>query len=242
MLKSVLAATMAMEPSVHPKPPPYTYRELQESIIRRPRLQQRSEDVDSVSRELVQTAADLAAKLRAFASDAIVWKHLIDFALPSKKRAGAGDVTARGPAGVATKHTRSIGHGTTQPGHAPSSGGDATEHTEDNQGDAKQAHDDPRASAAPGHGTSAPKHAGGASNSAVDAAGHSEYVGGDKPKKLLRRHVHGQQPAPHVVTLSQHTAKAMADSFFKFVEQEHLQPYLSPMTAGQILVLCIFHS
>ena len=67
-------------------------------------------------------------------------------------------------------------------------------------------------------------------------------TGGDKPKKLLRRHVHGQQLAPHVVTLSQHTAKAMADSFFKFVEQEHLQPYLSPMTAGQILVLCIFHS
>ena len=150
-----------------------------------------------MSRELVQTAADLAAKLRAFASDAIVLKHLIDFALPSKKRAGAGDVTARGPACVATEHTRSIGHGTTQPGHAPSSGGDATEHAEDNQGEAKQ---------------------------------------------LLRRHVYGQQPAPHVVTLSQHTAKAMADSFFKFVEQEHLQPYLSPMAAGQILVLCIFHS
>ena len=135
--------------------PPYTYRELQESIIKRRRLQQRSEDVDSVSRELVQAAADLAAKLRAFAWDAIVLKHLIDFALPSKKRAGAGDVTARGPAGVATEHTRSIGHGTTQPGHAPSSGGDATEHTEDNQGDAKQAHDEPRASAAPEHGTSA---------------------------------------------------------------------------------------
>ena len=64
----------------------------------------------------------------------------------------------------------------------------------------------------------------------------------EKTQKLPRRHVHGHQPAPHVVTLSQHTAKAMADSFFKFVEQEHLQPYLSTMTAGQILVLCIFHS
>ena len=84
--------------------------------MKRRRLQQRSKDVDNVSRELVQTAADLAAKLRAFASDAIVLKHLIDFALPAKKRAGTEDATARGPAGVATEHTRSIGHGTTQPG------------------------------------------------------------------------------------------------------------------------------
>ena len=44
------------------------------------------------------------------------------------------------------------------------------------------------------------------------------------------------------MTLSQHTAKAMADSFFKFVEQEYLQQHLSRMSAGQILVLCIFHS
>ena len=92
------------------------YRELQESILKRRRLQQRSGDVDSVSRELVQTAADLAAKLRAFASDAIVLRHLIDFALPPKKRAAAVDVTARGLAGVATEHTRSIGDGTRQPG------------------------------------------------------------------------------------------------------------------------------
>ena len=185
--------------------PPCTYKELQEVSLG---------PATCSSRARMSTAClaslDLAAKLRAFASDAIVLKHLIDFALPSKKRVDAGDVTARGPAGVATEYTRSIGHGTTQPGHAPSSGGDATEHTEDNQGDAKQAHDDPRASAALEHGTSAPKHAGSASRSAVDAAGHSEYdTGGETPKKFLRRHVHGQQPAPHVVTLSQHTAKAM---------------------------------
>ena len=34
----------------------------------------------------------------------------------------------------------------------------------------------------------------------------------------------------------------MANDFFKFVEQEHLQQNLSGMSAGQILVLCIFHS
>ena len=34
----------------------------------------------------------------------------------------------------------------------------------------------------------------------------------------------------------------MADGFFKFVEREHLQQHCSRMSAGQILVLCIFHS
>ena len=76
--------------------PPYTYRQLQEWIIERRRLQQRSDDVEGSSRELVQTAEDLAAKLRAFASDGIVVKHLIEFALPSKNRANAAEVAAKG--------------------------------------------------------------------------------------------------------------------------------------------------
>ena len=43
------------------------------------------------------------------------------------------------------------------------------------------------------------------------------------------------------VVLSRYTAKAIADDFFEFVQQEHLQQHLAPMSAGQILVLCIFH-
>ena len=74
--------------------PPYTYRQLQEWIIERRRLHQRSNAIESATRELVQTAADLAAKLCAFASDGIVVKHFIDFALPAKKRADAAEVTA----------------------------------------------------------------------------------------------------------------------------------------------------
>ena len=74
--------------------PPYTYRQLQEFIIERRRQQQPSDDVHISSRELVQTAADLAAKLCAFASDATVVKHLVDFALPAKRRAEAAEVTA----------------------------------------------------------------------------------------------------------------------------------------------------
>jgi len=74
--------------------PPYTYRQLQEWIIKRRRQQQQSDNVHRSSRELVQTVADLAAKLVAFASDGIVVKHLVDFALPAKKRAAAAEVTA----------------------------------------------------------------------------------------------------------------------------------------------------
>ena len=81
--------------------PHYTYKQLQEWIIEHRRLQQRSDGVESSPSELVQTAGDLAAKLRAFASDAIVVKHLIEFALPSKKRANAAEVTAKGAATAA---------------------------------------------------------------------------------------------------------------------------------------------
>ena len=133
---------------------PYTYRQLQDYILERRRLQHLSTTVADSSRQLVQTAADLAVKLCKFASTSIALRYLIMFALPPKKRADAVEVAP------STMDNRSA------------SRGDATEH----------------------------------------------------------------------VTLSPGTAKAMANSFFKFVEQEHLQQHLSPMSAGQILVLCIFHS
>ena len=66
----------------------------------------------SSSRELVGRAEDLAAKLRAFASDGVVVKHIVEFALPPKKRANAVEVTAKGASaasGIATEHARSIG-------------------------------------------------------------------------------------------------------------------------------------
>ena len=99
--------------------PPYTYRQLQEWIIERRRLHQRSNAIESATRELVQTAADLAAKLCAFASDGVVVKHLIDFALPEKKRADAAEVTALDEMllqstgrGAATEHTAASGTAT----------------------------------------------------------------------------------------------------------------------------------
>ena len=59
----------------------------------------------------METTEDLAAKLRAFASDGVVVKHIIEFALLSKKRANAAEVIKKGaPAadsGPATEHTRS---------------------------------------------------------------------------------------------------------------------------------------
>ena len=107
--------------------PPYTYRQLQEWIIERRRLQQRSDDVESSSRELVQTAEDLAAKLRAFASDGIVVKRLIEFALPSKKRANGAELTAKGTlAAAGSRSTRQD---------------DATKHTIANRGNDEVADD-----------------------------------------------------------------------------------------------------
>ena len=73
-------------------------------------MQQRSDDGASSSRGLVGTAEDIAAKLRAFASEAIVVKHIIEFALPPKKRANAAEVTATrasAASGPATERARS---------------------------------------------------------------------------------------------------------------------------------------
>ena len=128
-------------------------------------------------------------------------KHLIEFALPSKKRANAAEVVAKGAPAVAgsrsttqgavAERTRSIGDDNTQADNASSSA--ATDHV-------------------------------------------------SKPKKRLRKNDEGGEKDTCGVILSQDAAQAMADSFFKFVFQEHLQQHLSRMSAGQILVLCIFHS
>ena len=134
-------------------------QKIQEWIVERRRLQQRSDSVENSSRDLVRTADDLAAKLRAFASDPIVVKHFIDFALPPKKRAEAAEVTAK-KAWAAAKD------------NATEQGESATERT-----------------------------------------------------KRLKRHDDGDRRSTFEVFLSQGTAKAMADGFFKFAEQEHLQQY-----------------
>ena len=125
-------------------------QKIQEWIVERRRLQQRSDSVENSSRDLVRTADDLAAKLRAFASDPIVVKHFIDFALPPKKRAEAAEVTAK-KAWAAAKD-------------------DATEQGE----------------------------------SATEQPG--------KPTKRLKSQDDGRQKDTPVLSLSQHTAKAMADS------------------------------
>ena len=64
-------------------------------MIERRRRQQQSEAGDSNSRELVRTTSDLVTRLCAFASDVIVVKHLVEFALPPKQRANAAEVTSR---------------------------------------------------------------------------------------------------------------------------------------------------
>ena len=196
---------------------PYTYRQLHDWITERRRLQQQSKAAEGSSRQLVQTAEDLAAKLRAFASDGIVVKHLIEFALPYKKRANAAEVRLKvtseasgnrsNSAGVAKEHTI----GTTE------NIGDDAERAQDNIGDAER-RDDRRQAMSEG----------------TDHAINQQ--------KRLKKHDDGHKADTHHVTLSQSTAKAMADNFFRFVQDQHLQEHVSPMSAGQIVVLCIFHS
>ena len=70
--------------------------------------------MENSSRDLVRTADDLAAKLRAFASDAIVVKHFIDFALPPKKRAEAAEVTAKNTWAAAKDHATEQGESATE--------------------------------------------------------------------------------------------------------------------------------
>ena len=143
-------------------------------------------------------AEDLAAKFCAFASEVIAVKHLIEFALPPKKRANAAEVTAKGASAAA--------------GSQSSGQGDTTEHTKANRRDHEEADDQCETMSA--------------------ATEHDR-----KPTKQLKQHDVGRQKDSHDVVLNQQTAKAMAEGFFKFVEQEHLQQHLSRMSAGQILVL-----
>ena len=60
--------------------------------------------------------------------------------------------------------------------------------------------------------------------------------------KKLKQHDDTGDPDKYDVVLSQNTANTMADAFFKFIEQEHLEQHLDAMSAGQILTLCILHS
>ena len=108
------------------------YRELQEWIIGRRRLQQRSDALESSSRELVRT------------SDGIVVKHLVECALPPQKRSSAAEVTSKVSSAAARSRI------TTQ--------GDVTEHTTDNRGDDEEADDQRQAiSTATEHATKSKK-------------------------------------------------------------------------------------
>ena len=163
---------------------PYTYRQLQELILERRRLQQLSPAAEDSSRQLVQTVEDLVAKLCAFASDGIVLGHLIAFALPPKKRAAAAEVTPK----VASSTTY------ISPEHAKDISDATTEHTKDTSNEAKRPND------------------------RCKTAGDATERGSQQRLKL-KQSDDSHKTSAHDVTLSQCTAKAMADSFFKFVEQ-----------------------
>ena len=134
-------------------------------------------------------------------------KHIIEFALPSKKRANATEITPKAASTLATPTNRSKNRVA------------ATEHTvgmdepQDADVDAPQpqvehttADDDstPAATAVTAQPTSA-------------ATEHAT-----RQKRRLKKHDDSHQTDSFDVTLSQPAAKTMADEFFKFIQQEGL--------------------
>ena len=84
-----------------------TYRELQDRVIEHRRQQAAHAADGGGASQLVETSEDLARMLREFASDGIVVRVLVDFALPPHKRARAASAVPQEPhaqtAGAATE-------------------------------------------------------------------------------------------------------------------------------------------
>jgi hypothetical protein len=181
---------------------PYTYRQLQEWILER-RRRHASDATERAPQQLVTSAGDLATKLREFASDAIVVKHLIEFALPSKKRANATEVTPKVASAAAANRIKNRGA--------------ATEHaiymdeTQDDGGDAPQ----PQVEHTTVDDDTAPATTDITAHSTNEATEHAT-----RQKRHLKKYDDSHQTDAFDVTLSQSAAKAMADDFFKFIQQE----------------------
>jgi hypothetical protein len=184
---------------------PYTYRELQEWILER-RRRQASDATERTPQQLVTSAEDLATRLCEFASDAIVVKHLIEFALPSKKRANATEVTPKVASAVAAANSfKNRGVATEQ--------AVCMDETQDAEDDAPQL----QAEHATADDDTAP--------AATDITAHSTSAAtkhATRQKRQLKKYDDSHQRDSFDVTLSQSAAKAMADDFFKFIQQESL--------------------
>jgi len=185
---------------------PYNYRELQEWILER-RRRQAGDATERAPQQLVTSAEDLANRLRAFASDAIVVKHIIEFALPSKKRANATEITPKVASTLAAPTNRSKNRvAATEHSVCMDEPQDAEDDALQSQVEHATADDDstPAATAVTAQATSA-------------ATEHAT-----RQKRRLKKHDDSHQTDSFDVTLSQPAAKTMADEFFKFIQQEGL--------------------
>ena len=183
---------------------PYTYRELQELILER-RRRQASDATERAPQQLVTSAEDLATKLRAFASDAIVVKHLIEFALPSKKRANATEITPKAASTLAA------------PTHRIKNRGAATEHAVcmDEAQDAEDDAPQPQVEHTTVDDDTAP-----ATTDITARSTNEATENATRQKRHLKKYDDSHQADAFDVTLSQSVAKAMADDFFKLIQQE----------------------
>ena len=189
---------------------PYTYRQMQEWIVDR-RRQQAKAASDGATGDIVKTAEDLATRLQEFACDAVVVKHLIEFALPQRQRTRAAEVT--------TKEQPTVRELLQQRPLLQSTSATASAATED-ESDVPVVlpTSDTRAQAATEHQRDQPAE-----------TGHTTAAIKNKP-------------TDYVVTLSRTAAEAMATKFLQFVTAHNAGQSLNHMSAGQVVVLCIFHS
>jgi hypothetical protein len=190
---------------------PYTYREMQEWIVNRRRQQARAA-AHGATGDIVKTADDLVTRLQDFACDAVVTKHLIEFALPYRFHPRAAEVSTKQQPTVYERLQQTTDSSNTTPATVPA----ATEHE---------------------HHTSVVLPT--ADTTAQAATEHQrDQPAADAPSAAATK----DKDTEFVVRLSETAAKTMAEKFMQFVTTHRLNQCLSRVSAGQIVVLCIFHS
>ena len=213
---------------------PFVYRDLQELILEQRRSVAEPNDTQAAgaaepSSQRDQKSDDLACLLQDFTRDLCTTYFLVHFAFPPRRAEEAADVTlAAEPSGAATPPPLTPCDATERAGYGDAALDAAAEHA-------------PSAAATPPSVTScdATEHAGNG-DAALDAsaehAEHGEQHLGSKPANTANN------TRPLNASLSPAAAKDMVAKFTEFLTDNRLLPRVQHISAGHLMVLCIFHA
>ena len=213
---------------------PFVYRDLQELILEQRRSVAEPNDTQAAgaaepSSQRDQKSDDLACLLQDFTRDLCTTYFLVHFAFPPRRAEEAADVTlAAEPSGAATPPPLTPCDVTERAGYGDAALDAAAEHA-------------PSAAATPPSVTScdATEHAGNG-DAALDAsaehAEHGEQHLGSKPANTANN------TRPLNASLSPAAAKDMVAKFTEFLTDNRLLPRVQHISAGHLMVLCIFHA